>query len=126
MVDTWGVSDRNFPASGGFHIDMLKTHRVRGDDSYRWRGFLEKPRVQPVCRRDEQGVGSFGCGKQLLLAVLLLLGTDFPFSEFLPNGNVKKVQIDVNPKHLGRRTALDLGLIGDVQATLAAVLPKVS
>jgi pyruvate dehydrogenase (quinone) len=57
--------------------------------------------------------------------VLLLLGTDFPFSEFLPNGNVRKVQIDVNPKHLGRRTALDLGLIGDVQATLAAVLPKV-
>jgi pyruvate dehydrogenase (quinone) len=60
--------------------------------------------------------------------LLLLLGTDFPFSEFLPNGNgrVKKVQIDVNPKHLGRRTALDLGLIGDVQATLTAVLPKVS
>ena len=58
--------------------------------------------------------------------LLLLLGTDFPFSEFLPNGNVKKVQIDINPKHLGRRTALDLGLLGDVQATLAAVLPKVS
>ena len=57
--------------------------------------------------------------------VLLLLGTDFPFSEFLPNGNVKKVQIDVNPKHLGRRTALDLGLVGDVQATVAALLPKV-
>ncbi|HUO35831.1 MAG TPA: thiamine pyrophosphate-dependent enzyme [Candidatus Acidoferrum sp.] len=58
--------------------------------------------------------------------VLMLLGTDFPFSEFLPNGRVKKVQIDVNPKHLGRRTALDLSLVGDVQATLAAVLPKVS
>jgi pyruvate dehydrogenase (quinone) len=58
--------------------------------------------------------------------LLLLLGTDFPFSEFLPNGDVKKVQIDANPKHLGRRTALDLGLVGDVQATLAAVLPKVS
>jgi pyruvate dehydrogenase (quinone) len=58
--------------------------------------------------------------------LLLLLGTDFPFSEFLPNGNVKKVRIDVNPKHLGRRTALDLGLIGDVQATLAALLPKLS
>jgi pyruvate dehydrogenase (quinone) len=57
--------------------------------------------------------------------LLLLLGTDFPFSEFLPNGNVKKVQIDTNPKHLGRRTALDLGLVGDVQATLAAVLPKI-
>jgi pyruvate dehydrogenase (quinone) len=57
--------------------------------------------------------------------LLLLLGTDFPFSEFLPNGSVKKVQIDTNPKHLGRRTALDLGLVGDVQATVAAVLPKI-
>jgi pyruvate dehydrogenase (quinone) len=57
--------------------------------------------------------------------LLLLLGTDFPFSEFLPNGNVKKVQIDSNPKHLGRRTALDLGLVGDVQATVAALLPKI-
>src|SRR6202050_1396283 len=57
--------------------------------------------------------------------LLLLLGTDFPFSEFLPNGNVKKVQIDINPKHLGRRTAVDLALIGDVQATVAALLPKV-
>jgi pyruvate dehydrogenase (quinone) len=57
--------------------------------------------------------------------LLLLLGTDFPFSEFLPNGNVKKVQIDTNPKHLGRRTPLDLGLVGDVQATIAAVLPKI-
>jgi pyruvate dehydrogenase (quinone) len=57
--------------------------------------------------------------------LLLLLGTDFPFSEFLPNGNVKKIQVDTNPRHLGRRTALDLGLVGDVQATVAALLPKV-
>src|SRR5271169_7100572 len=57
--------------------------------------------------------------------LILLLGTDFPFSEFLPNGNVKKVQIDTNAKHLGRRTALDLGLVGDVQATVSAVLPKI-
>jgi pyruvate dehydrogenase (quinone) len=57
--------------------------------------------------------------------LLLMLGTDFPFSEFLPDGNVKKVQIDTDPKHLGRRTALDLGLVGDVQATVAAVLPKI-
>ncbi len=57
--------------------------------------------------------------------LLLLLGTDFPFSEFLPNGKVKKVQIDSNPKHLGRRTALDLGLVGDVHATVAALLPKI-
>jgi len=56
--------------------------------------------------------------------LVLLLGTDFPFSEFLPGDKVKKVQIDRNPKHIGRRTAVDLALVGDVQATVAALLPK--
>jgi pyruvate dehydrogenase (quinone) len=58
--------------------------------------------------------------------LLLLLGTDFPFSEFLPGKRVKKVQIDKNPKHIGRRTAVDLGLIGDVKATVTALLTSVS
>jgi pyruvate dehydrogenase (quinone) len=57
--------------------------------------------------------------------LLLLLGTDFPFSEFLPGDSVKKVQIDRNPKHLGRRTPVDLGLVGDVKMTLGSLLPKV-
>jgi pyruvate dehydrogenase (quinone) len=57
--------------------------------------------------------------------LLLLLGTDFPFTEFLPGNKVKKVQIDLKPKHLGRRTPVDLGLVGDVKATLASLLPKV-
>jgi pyruvate dehydrogenase (quinone) len=58
--------------------------------------------------------------------LLLLLGTDFPFSEFLPGDSVKKVQIDRNPKHIGRRTPVDLALVGDVKTTLASLLPKVS
>jgi len=57
--------------------------------------------------------------------LLLLLGTDFPFSEFLPTKDVKKVQLDRNAKHIGRRTAVDLALLGDVKATIAALLPKV-
>jgi pyruvate dehydrogenase (quinone) len=57
--------------------------------------------------------------------LLLLLGTDFPFSEFLPGERVKKVQIDKNAKHIGRRTAVDLALVGDIEATVAALLPKV-
>jgi pyruvate dehydrogenase (quinone) len=57
--------------------------------------------------------------------LLLLLGTDFPFSEFLPDEGVKKVQIDRNAKHLGRRTQLDLALLGDIKTTLTALLPKV-
>src|SRR3984885_12368224 len=58
--------------------------------------------------------------------LLLLLGTDFPFSEFLPGGDVKKVQIDKNPKHLGRRPPVDLGLIGDIKTTVAALLKSVT
>ena len=58
--------------------------------------------------------------------LLLLLGTDFPFTEFLPDKKVKKVQVDKNPKHIGRRTALDLGLVGDVKATVSAVLKSVN
>src|SRR3984885_6778655 len=57
--------------------------------------------------------------------LLLMLGTDFPFSEFLPGDKVKKVQIDKNPKHIGRRTALDLGLVGDIKSTVSALLPAV-
>ncbi len=57
--------------------------------------------------------------------LLLLLGTDFPFTEFLPGHSVKKVQIDKNPKHIGRRTAVDLGLVGDVKATVTALLSSV-
>jgi pyruvate dehydrogenase (quinone) len=58
--------------------------------------------------------------------LLLLLGTDFPFSEFLPGSSVKKVQIDKNPKHIGRRTPVDLGLVGDIKATVGALLKSVS
>jgi pyruvate dehydrogenase (quinone) len=58
--------------------------------------------------------------------LLLLLGTDFPFPEFLPGHSVKKVQIDKNPKHIGRRTAVDLGLVGDIKPTVTALLKSVS
>jgi pyruvate dehydrogenase (quinone) len=57
--------------------------------------------------------------------LLLMLGTDFPFSEFLPGYKVKKVQVDKNPKHIGRRTPVDLGLVGDIKATVSALLIKV-
>jgi pyruvate dehydrogenase (quinone) len=57
--------------------------------------------------------------------LLLLLGTDFPFTEFLPGDKVKKVQIDKNPKHIGRRTNVDLGLVGDIKTTVTELLKRV-
>jgi pyruvate dehydrogenase (quinone) len=56
---------------------------------------------------------------------LLLLGTDFPYKQFLPSG-IAIAQIDIRPEQLGRRCKLDLGLVGDVDATLKALLPKLA
>jgi pyruvate dehydrogenase (quinone) len=58
--------------------------------------------------------------------LVLMLGTDFPFPEFLPDHGVKKVQIDLDDTHLGRRTPIDLGLVGDVKPTLSMLLPMVA
>ena len=55
--------------------------------------------------------------------VLILLGTDFPYDQFLPN--VQTVQIDRAGEVLGRRTNVDLLIEADVAATLKAVLPLV-
>jgi pyruvate dehydrogenase (quinone) len=53
---------------------------------------------------------------------LLMLGTDFPYTQFYPE-EATVIQVDCRGEHLGRRTRLDLGLIGDVKATLRALLP---
>jgi len=56
--------------------------------------------------------------------LLVLLGTDFPYTPFMPVKN-KIVQIDLKPEKLGRRANLDLGLCGDIKDTLQAILPKI-
>ncbi|QRX94923.1 MULTISPECIES: pyruvate dehydrogenase [Streptomyces] len=56
--------------------------------------------------------------------LLILLGTDFPYSAFLPD-DVRIVQVDVRPEHLGRRTKLDLAVWGDVRETLRCLTPRV-
>ncbi|KOY56456.1 MULTISPECIES: thiamine pyrophosphate-dependent enzyme [unclassified Streptomyces] len=54
--------------------------------------------------------------------VLFMLGTDFPYREWYPK-DVKVIQVDSREDHLGRRTPVDVGLAGDVGATLRALLP---
>jgi len=50
--------------------------------------------------------------------LLLLLGTDFPYTPFMPVHN-KIIQIDLKPENLGRRANLYLGLCGDIKETLS-------
>jgi pyruvate dehydrogenase (quinone) len=54
--------------------------------------------------------------------LVFLLGTDFPYTAWYPK-KPKIVQLDIRAEHLGRRSRLELGLMGDVKATLAELLP---
>ena len=54
--------------------------------------------------------------------LLLCLGSDFAYTQFYPHGT-RIVQIDIDPTRIGRRTPVDLGLVGDVGATIRALLP---
>ncbi len=53
---------------------------------------------------------------------LLMLGTDFPYSMFLPAG-ATIIQVDTQPAHIGRRCAVDIGIVGHAYATLRELLP---
>ncbi|WP_396919026.1 ubiquinone-dependent pyruvate dehydrogenase [Mycolicibacterium sp.] len=54
--------------------------------------------------------------------VLLMLGTDFPYQQFYPE-KATVIQVDIRGRHLGRRTPVDLGLVGTVADTLSALRP---
>jgi pyruvate dehydrogenase (quinone) len=53
--------------------------------------------------------------------LVVLLGTDFPYDEFLPQSHT--VQVDQDAARIGRRSVLDLAVHGDIRETLRAVLP---
>jgi len=54
---------------------------------------------------------------------VLMLGTDFPYRQFYPQRTAQIAQVDIRPEQLGRRVPINLGLVGDVGATLDALLP---
>jgi pyruvate dehydrogenase (quinone) len=54
--------------------------------------------------------------------LLLMLGTDFPYQQFYPS-NATVVQIDIRGEQIGRRTKVDLGLVGDVREALTTLKP---
>lgn len=56
---------------------------------------------------------------------LLLVGTDFPYRDFLPAGKTV-IQLDVRAEHIGRRTAVDHPVVGDAATTLDRMLPMLT
>src|SRR5919197_848569 len=73
------------------------------------------------------GLLGFASGYYAMMTgeTLLMLGTDFPYQQFYPE-HATIVQIDLRGEQIGRRTKVDVGLVGDVKTTLAALSPRLT
>jgi thiamine pyrophosphate-dependent acetolactate synthase large subunit-like protein len=79
-------------------------------------------KIEWVHVRHEE-VAAFAAGAEAHLTGGL---TDFPYRQFYPRGaGVRIVQVDMRPEQIGRRAPVDLGVVGDVRATLERVLPLI-
>ena len=100
--------------------DRLKApmvHTMRGKEYVEW----ENPYDVGMT-----GLIGFSSGYYAMIDcdVLLMLGTDFPYRQFYPQGaGVRIAQVDIRAEQIGRRAAVDLAVVGDVRATTEALLP---
>ena len=111
----------------GAHSELLQiaellkapiVHALRGKE------FIEYDNPYDVGMTGLLGFSS-GYYAMLNCDALLMLGTDFPYTQFFP-AKAKIIQVDVRGEQIGRRTHVDLGLIGTVRDTIRALLPKVN
>jgi pyruvate dehydrogenase (quinone) len=65
---------------------------------------------------------SSGYAAMMQAKVLLILGSDFPYPQFFPE-NAKVIQVDSRGAQIGRRTHVDVGLIGTVKGAIDGLLP---
>jgi pyruvate dehydrogenase (quinone) len=101
----------------GERLKAPMVHTMRGKEHVEW----DNP-----CDVGMTGLIGFSSGYYAMLDcdVLLMLGTDFPYRQFYPEGSgVRIAQVDIRAENIGRRTPVDLAIVGDVRATIAALLP---
>ena len=101
----------------GERLKAPMVHALRGKEHVEW----ENPYDVGMT-----GLIGFSSGYYAMLDcdVLLMLGTDFPYRQFYPKGTgVRIAQVDLRAEQIGKRAAIDLGLVGDVGTTLRALLP---
>ena len=101
----------------GERLQAPMVHALRGKEHVEWQNPYDVGMT---------GLIGFSSGYYAMrnCDVLLMLGTDFPYRQFYPDKrDARIVQLDLRPENIGRRAAVDLGLVGDVRATLSALLP---
>ena len=108
-----------------------------GDELIQLAELLGAPIVKPLlgkgCVPDDSpyttgGVGLLGTEpSQDVLEncdTLLMIGTSYPYMEYLPQpGDCRAVQIDANAQRIGLRMPVEVGLVGDSQKSIKALMP---
>jgi pyruvate dehydrogenase (quinone) len=108
----------------GAHAELLQiAERLQAPIVHAFRGkeFVEYDNPYDV---GMTGLIGFSSGYRAMMRcdALLALGTDFPYPQFYPK-HAQKIQVDVRGEQIGRRTVIDVGLIGTVKETINALLP---
>jgi pyruvate dehydrogenase (quinone) len=101
----------------GERLKAPMVHAMRGKEHVEW----DNPYDVGMT-----GLIGFSSGYYAMLDcdILLMLGTDFPYRQFYPaRADVRIAQVDIRAENIGRRASVDLGVVGDVRATLAGLLP---
>ena len=108
----WGAHDKVVALAD--HLKAPVVHALGGKEGIEWDNPFDVGMT---------GLIGFSSGFHAMKEtdLLLMLGTDFPYRQFYPT-DAKVAQVDLRPSHLGRRTPIDLGITGDVAATIDALL----
>jgi pyruvate dehydrogenase (quinone) len=109
------------------HAEVLElAERIKAPVGYTLRGKECIEHDNPYAVGLTGLIGFGGCTRALEEAdLLLLVGTDFPYRQYIPGGKTT-VQIDSRPEHLGRRARLDYGIAADAGLTLRALCERVA
>ncbi|HHS2994054.1 TPA: pyruvate oxidase [Staphylococcus argenteus] len=57
--------------------------------------------------------------------LLIMVGTNYPYVDYLPKKNIKAIQIDTNPKNIGHRFNINVGIVGDSKIALHQLTEKI-
>lgn len=103
-------------------IDMARTLQAPVVHSFRGKDSVEYDNPYDV---GMTGLLGFASGYRAMenCDTLLMLGTDFPYQQFFPQ-DATTIQVDLRGSQLGRRTKVDIGLVGGVGETVEALLPQ--
>ncbi len=109
-----GAHDEVLQLAAALQAPMV--HAIRGKEHVEWGNPFDVGMT---------GLIGFSSGYYAMGAcdALLMLGTDFPYTQFFPE-KARIAQVDVRPEAIGRRAPVEIGIIGDVRSTAQALLPQ--